>query len=117
MTGAGSGSLRGSTWGVPSPEYAGNAMPGRRTNPIDMFGDSGTASFDDFGDQWCHMVRIVNLMTATSSAGRQCDIRSDRLICVGLLAKLRGRPVVHAATAAVVESRKGAVAAGVGSSC
>ena len=32
-------------------------------------------------------------------------IRGDRLICVGLLAKLRGRPVVHAATAAVQRKR------------
>ena len=94
---------------MPAPEYAGNTLPGSRTTLIDMVADTGTASFDDvhdFGDEWYNMVRIVKLMTATPGAGRQRDIRGDRLTCVGLFAKLRGRPVVHAATAALQSRRR-----------
>ena len=37
-------------------------MPASRTTLIDMVADTGTPSFYDFDDRWCHTVRIVKPM-------------------------------------------------------
>ena len=53
---------RGSTWGLPDPDYPDDTVPASRTTLIDRVADTGTPSFDviyDFGDQRCQTVRIV----------------------------------------------------------
>ena len=54
--------MRGSTWCVPDPDYPDDTMPASRTTLIDMVADTGTPSFYDFDDRWCHTVRIVKPM-------------------------------------------------------
>ena len=64
---------RGSTWGVPDPDYPDDTLPACRTTLIDMEADTGTPSFDyiyDIDDQWCRTVRIVKPMAAAPGVDR-----------------------------------------------
>ena len=52
---------RGSTWGVPDPDYADDTMPANRTSLLDMIADIGTNRFEyvyDLGDHWSHTIKI-----------------------------------------------------------
>ena len=58
---------RGSTWGMPDPDYPDDSLPADRTTLIDMVADIGTNKFAyiyDFGDNWSHTVKIVKPMLA-----------------------------------------------------
>ena len=58
---------RGSTWGVPDPDFPDDTIPANRTLLLDMIADIGTNRFEyiyDFGDHWSHTIKIVKPMPA-----------------------------------------------------
>jgi hypothetical protein len=58
---------RGSTWGVPDPDYPDDTIAANRTFLLDMIADIGTNRFEyvyDLGDHWSHTIKIVKPMPA-----------------------------------------------------
>ena len=58
---------RGSTWGVPDPDFPDDTIPANRTSLLDMIADIGTNRFEyvyDLGDHWSDTIKIVKPMPA-----------------------------------------------------
>lgn len=58
---------RGSTWGVPDPDFPDDTVPANSTLLLDMIADIGTNRFEyiyDMGDHWNHRIKIVKPMPA-----------------------------------------------------